>query len=67
MPYLISPENPPNANESKPAATNKIGVPFTNAGTGADLIFLRIPLIKIIDSKNPLAVPREYTIDSRKL
>jgi predicted dehydrogenase len=65
--FHYKPENAPKARESKPAATNRIGVPFTKSGTGADFILLRIPLIKTIDSKNPPADPREYTIDSRKL
>ena len=37
--YLISPEKPPNAIESSPAATNNTGVPFKKAGIGA--IFIR--------------------------
>lgn len=63
----MRPEKPLKAIESKPAATKSTGVPFINAGIFASFTFCRIPAISTIASKKPTAVPREYTMDSKKL
>ena len=62
--YFISPENPRNESERKPAAMNRIGFPLRNAGIGAISSLSRTPDMITIESKNPPAEPNAYTRDS---